>query len=136
MLEFNNIILDLQIIKQIKENDKLGLIKIPGSQKLFVDNNNYLSPLSRWYYGYNRDDTIEYLENLINKIENISQFLNNGSHYNMSQLLSKNLEDCKIGIENLKKTYEFDSISFAKLNMISDKIDIIKKNLKLIESVD
>ena len=106
MSDLDNIILDLQIIKQIKENDKLALIKELGTQTISVDNYSYLSPLSRWYYGYNRTNTIEYLEQLIFKIENISKFLNEGSHTNMSKILSKNLEDSMKGFENLKKHIE------------------------------
>lgn len=129
MSELDNIILDLQIIKQIKENDKLALIKELGTQTISVDNYSYLSPLSRWYYGYNRTNTIEYLEQLIFKIENISKFLNEGSHTNMSKMLSKNLEDSMKGFENLKKTYENDSINYAKLNIIIEKLNNIKDNL-------
>lgn len=131
MTEIDKIILDLQIIKQIKENDKLALIKDLGSQTISVDNNGYLTPITRWYNGYNRSSTIEYLENLTIKIENISKFLNEGSHITQNKLLSKNLEDSKIGFENLKKTYENDSINFAKINIIIEKLENIKQNLKL-----
>jgi len=131
MTDLDKIILDLQIIKQIKENDKLALIKELGTQTISVDSYNYLSSISRWYNGYNRINTIEYLENLTIKIENISNLLNEGSHIIMNKLLSKNLEDSKIGFENLKKTYETDSINFAKLNIIIEKLENIKQNLKL-----
>ena len=36
-MEINYILLDLEILKQIKEDDKLGLIILPGEKKLFVD---------------------------------------------------------------------------------------------------
>ena len=131
MTELDKIILDLQIIKQIKENDKLALIKELGTQTISVDNYNYLSSIRRWFNGYNRINTIEYLENLTIKIENISNLLNKGSHITMNKLLSKNLEDSKNGFENLKKTYETDSINYAKLNIIIEKLENIKQNLKL-----
>ena len=131
MTDIDKIILDLKIIKQIKENDKLALIKQLGTQSISVDNYNYLSSISRWYNGYNRLNTIEYLENLNIKIENVSNLLNEGSHIIMNKLLSKNLEDSKIGFENLKKTYETDSINYAKLNIIIEKLENIKQNLKL-----
>ena len=131
MTDIDKIILDLQIIKQIKENDKLALIKQLGTQSISVDNCNHLSSISRWYNGYNRLNTIEYLENLTIKIENVSNLLNQGSHIIMNKLLSKNLEDSKIGFENLKKTYETDSINYAKLNIIIEKLENIKQNLKL-----
>jgi len=131
MTEIDKIILDLQIIKQIRENDKLALIKDLGSQTISVDNYNYLSGISRWYNGYNRTTSIKYLEELTIKIENISKLLNEGSHTEINKLLSKNLEDSKIGFENLKKTYETDSINHAKLNIIIEKLENIKNTLKL-----
>lgn len=131
MTDLDKIILDLQIIKQIKDNDKLALIKELGTQTICVDNYNYLSSIRRWYNGYNRINTIEYLENLTIKIENVSKLLNEGSHITMTNVLSKNLEDSKIGFENLKKTYETDSINYAKINIIMEKLCNIKENLKL-----
>lgn len=130
-MDINYILLDLEIIKQIKENDKLGLIVLPGTKKLFVDTSTTLSGLRRWYSGNNREDTINYIEDLFGKIERTSNLLVNGKHKNLSSTLQKSLTESKRGLENLKKTYETDSITVAKLVLIINKLNIIIKLLNL-----
>tara|TARA_B100001175_G_scaffold221406_1_gene188458 strand:+ start:2268 stop:2780 length:513 start_codon:yes stop_codon:yes gene_type:complete len=130
-MDINYILLDLEIIKQIKENDKLGLIVLPGTKKLFVDTSTTLSGLRRWYNGNNREDTINYIEDLFIKVEKISNLLINGKHKNLSKTLKKSLTESIKGLENLKKTYETDSITVAKLILIINKLNIIIKLLNL-----
>lgn len=133
MAEISNIILDLEIIKQTKENDKLGLMIMDGSKKLFVDSYSTLSSLKRWYNGYNREDSIEYLQELILKIENINKFLVEGNHSNSGLLLKKTMESALIGLTNLKNTYADDSITTAKLTIIINKLNVEINNLKKFE---
>lgn len=132
-MELNNILIDLEIIKQIKENDKLGVIITPGTKKLFVDINSKISPLLRWYYGYNRENTIEYLEQLIIKIDNISNFLIEGKHYNTSHTLADTISSGKNGLELLKTTYQDDSVTVAKLIILINKLESIILSLKKVE---
>tara|TARA_Y100001970_G_scaffold293717_1_gene442596 strand:- start:1516 stop:2013 length:498 start_codon:yes stop_codon:yes gene_type:complete len=128
-MDINYKLLDLEIIKQVKENDKLGLIVLPGTKKLFVDSSSTLSGLRRWYNGNNREDTINYIEDLFVKIEKISNLLINGKHKNLSNTLKKSLIESIKGLENLKKTYETDSITVAKLILIINKLNVIIKLL-------
>lgn len=134
MTEISNIILDLEIIKQIKEKDKLGLIVMDGSKKLFVDSYSTLSSLSRWYYGYNRENSIEYLQELVLKIENINKFLVEGNHSNSALLLKKTIESALSGLTNLKDTYIDDSITTAKLTIIINKLNNEIESLKKFET--
>ena len=64
-----NEFIKIEIIKQLKEDDKLGLIILPGEKKLFVDSSSRLSSITRWYNGHNREASITYLEELTEKIE-------------------------------------------------------------------
>ena len=48
-MDINPILLDLEIIKQINENEKIAINILPGSVKLFVDNNQYFTGIKRWY---------------------------------------------------------------------------------------
>jgi len=123
MTEISNIILDLEIIKQIKEKDKLGLIVMDGSKKLFVDSYSSLSSLSRWYNGYNRENTTEYLEELVLKIKNINTFLLEGKHLNTGKLLQTSIESALPGLNYLKNTYNSDSLISAKLTIIINKLN-------------
>ena len=134
MTEISNIILDLEIIKQIKEKDKLGLIVMDGSKKLFVDSYSSLSSLSRWYNGYNRENSIEYLQELVLKIENINKFLVEGNHSNSALLLKRTIESALAGLNNLKDTYIDDSITTAKLTIIINKLNTEIESLKKFET--
>lgn len=134
-MELNYILLDLEIVKQIKEDDKLGLIILPGEKKLFVDSSSRLSSITRWYYGHNREDTITYLEELTQKIEKFSDFVKNGNHNNLGNVLKKAISEGLVGIENLKKTYNSDSITVAKLVLIVNKLLDVTLKLKNMETL-
>ena len=108
MTEVSNIILDLEILKQVSENDKIGIILKDGSKTLCVDSAWTLSMVSRWYNGYNREACVEYLETLIQKIETIDKFLVDGNHINTATLLNTTIKAAIPGIENLKNTYNND----------------------------
>lgn len=138
-MEISYILLDLEIIKQVKQDDKLGLIILPGKKKIFVDSSSKLSSITRWYCGYNREDTISYLEELTEKIEKFSNFLKVGNHINYKHVLKKGIHEALIGIENLKKTYNSDSITIAKLVLIINKLtDVTLKldNMEFIPNVN
>ena len=128
-------LLDLEIVKQIKEDDKLGLIILPGKKKLFVDSSSTLSSITRWYNGHNRQDTITYLEELTEKIEKFCDFVKNGNHNNLGNVLKKAINEALVGIENLKKTYNSDSITVAKLVLIVNKLTNITLKLENMQSL-
>ncbi len=134
-MELNYMLLDLEIVKQIKEDDKLGLIILPGKKKLFVDSSSTLSSITRWYNGHNRQDTITYLEELTEKIEKFCDFVKNGNHNNLGNVLKKAINEALVGIENLKKTYSSDSITVAKLVLIVNKLVDVKLKLENMESL-
>lgn len=138
MTEVSNIILDLEILKQVSENDKIAIILKDGSKTLCVDSVSTLSMITRWYNGYNRESCVEYLETLVQKIETIDKFLIDGNHINTATLLNGTIKAAIPGIENLKNTYKNDSIIIAKLTIIINKLNqesilldsIIKKENK------
>tara|TARA_B100000768_G_scaffold133581_1_gene124365 strand:- start:213 stop:611 length:399 start_codon:yes stop_codon:yes gene_type:complete len=123
MTEISNIILDLEIVKLIKENDKLGLIITDSSKKLFVDRYYTISSITRWFNGYNRENTIQYLEDLVLKIKNINKFLLEGKHLNTGKLLQTSIESALPGLNYLKNTYNSDSLISAKLTIIINKLN-------------
>ncbi len=132
-MDINSILLDLEIIKQIKESEKLAIHIVPGTSKLFVDNNVYLSGLKRWYNGYNREDSIKYLEDLVLNIDNISDLIISGSHSELSITLINSINNAIPGLDKLKNTYISDSISVAKIVLIINKLNKTVENLKAID---
>ena len=128
-MELQTILIDLEIIKQLKENDKLGLIIGEGFKKLFVQSQRFYSGISRWYYRYNRENTIDYLENLQVKIENATKFIIDGKHTQENNILKQTLSESITGFTTLKSTYNDDSITVARLTLIINKLNNNLKDL-------
>ena len=132
-MDINNILLNLEIIKQIKEGDKLAIHILPGSTKLFVDNSTILSGPKRWYYGYNREDNIKFIEELVTTIEKTSEIIINGNHNELADNLKNAIRNSLTGLNNLKTTYINDSITIAKLTLIINRLNKVIVNLENIE---
>jgi hypothetical protein len=129
-MDINNILLDLEVIKQLEDNDKLGVLTLPGSTKLCVDAFGYTSSFTRWYNNFNRESSIVYLEQLTNNIEKISDFIISGQHNEEGEILREAIGGALIGLEKLKHTYTNDSIIAARITLIINKLKNLSKNLK------
>ena len=124
-MDIDNILLDLEIIKQLSPDDKLAVSQEKGETKLYVHHSSHILPIKRWYYGYNRDATILYLEKLIDNIEKSSNVIINGQHIDFGNLLKNSINSSLIGFNNLKNTYENDSIVNSKIILIENKLKSI-----------
>ena len=122
-MDIKTLLLDLEIIKQIQENDKLAVCVVPGNTRLFVHSSNILSGITRWYNGYNRESCIEYLETLVNNIKNATTTIIGGHHTEIADTLKHALKDSISGYINLKTTYKNDSIIVAKLTLIVNSLN-------------
>ena len=132
-MDINNILLNLEIIRQIKEGDKLAIDILPGATKLFVHSSTLLSSLKRWYNGYNREDNIKFIEDLIVIIEKTSLIIIDGNHSEIANNLKNAIKNSIIGLNNLKITYINDSITIAKLRLIINRLNKVMTNLENIE---
>ena len=129
-MDINHILLDLEVIKQLVDNDKLGVLTLPGSTKLCVDTFGYTSSITRWYNNYNRETSIVYVEQLTNNIEKTVDFIISGQHNEEGEILREALDSALIGLEKLKITYIKDSIIVARITLIINKLKNLSKNLK------
>ena len=121
-MDIDNILLDLEVLKQINPNDKLAVNLLPGNKSISVDTSSILSKVTRKYYGYNRDSSIKYLEELIDKIEKYTKFILSSSHDDIRNNLKNAIDSATLGITNLQKTYIDDSIIVARLTLILNKL--------------
>jgi len=121
--------LHLEVLSKIKEGDKISIKLIPGEKKMFVDQSSLSSSLTRWYNGYNREESVKFIEDLVSSIDNNSLYIINGNHIEEGEILINSIKKGLIGLENLKKTYVDDSIISSKINLIIDKLNSIIKNL-------
>jgi hypothetical protein len=128
-MNIDSILLDLEVIRQLNENDKLAVISLIGSTRLAVDTSKYTSALTRYYYNYNRETTITYLENLTGTIEKTAEFLINGDHSEECETIYVALGNALKGLENLKITYINDSIIVAKLTLLINKFKAVAKKV-------
>ena len=137
-MDIANILLDLEIIKQIKENDKLGIIIVPGSKNLYVDTYSKISSLKRWYNGNNRENTIKYIEDLVERIDKITNILKNGNYSNLCNTLKKAIDNSIGGLNNLKMTYNDDSLVYAQLVLVINKLSSIANILEnmIVNTID
>jgi len=129
-MDINHILLDLEVIKQLLDNDKLGVLTLPGSTKLCVDTFGYTSSITRWYNNYNRETSILYVEQLTNNIEKTTDFIISGQHNEEGETLREAIDSALIGLEKLRITYIKDSIIAARIILIINKLKNLSKNLK------
>jgi len=129
-MNFESILLDLEVIKQINENDKLAVSMLPGTTKLYVHQHNILMPIIRKYYGYNRDNTIDYLDKLFNSINQTCNELIEGNSKSRINSLEDSITNALPGLEKLKNTYTNDSVISGKITLYINKL---KNNLIILK---
>lgn len=125
------ILSNLTVLSKIQKYDKLVIIKHEDKQNEKIDfeikiDNTYLKSISRWYYGQTRQLTIDY----INKLVDIAILSHNQCNNNitMNKYITL-LESAKIGLANLKFTYNYDQTINSNLDIIIEKIDMFKINV-------
>ena len=77
---------------------------------MFVDHYNYTKSFSRWYNGYNREDSIKYIEELSQNIETNASYIINGNHIDDNEILVTSIKKALKGLDSLKQTYLSDSV--------------------------
>ena len=137
-MDIDTILLDLEVLKQVNQNDKLAVNLLPGNTSLSVDAKSVFSIIKRRYNGYNRESSIKYLEELVDKIEKYTKFIVNSSHDDIRNNLKNAIMSANNGLKNLQETYNDDSIIVAKLTLIINKLKdciIILNNDPLLNNV-
>lgn len=128
-MDIDYILLDLEIIRQLDENDKLGVTILPGQKRLSVDKYNIISMFTRKYYGYNRESCIDYLNTLVENIEKSSKIITTGHHDHLAETLKNAITNAINGLQHLQNTYSYDSIIAAKLVLIINKLTLTTVSL-------
>jgi uncharacterized protein (UPF0305 family) len=126
---------NLNILSQIEENDKLGLININNDVKLIVDKSSYVSSITRYYNGYNRITVLEYLKNFTNRLEKYIDLLVKGNLTEYSEKIRQAIESSINGLNKLKNTYINDSNIVSEISLIIVKFNDFINKLKEIETI-
>ena len=130
-MDISPLLLDLEVIKQVGENDKLAVCILPGNTRLSVDSHHWvISGAYRKYYGYNRETCITYLETLFDNIDRTANLIINGQHHELGNMLCDAIKNSIPGLNNLKNTYSKDSVINAKIVLCINKIKTINNTLE------
>jgi len=127
----DNILLNLKIISQIKEYEKLNTY----NDDLSIDQ-TYFQYFTRKYYNNNRLNTINTIEEIVDEALNItdntlnldicSKTKSNVLDEEPSQLLHRfvlEMTNATRGLDNLKKTYKDDVSILSKLDLLIEKLN-------------
>ena len=121
----DNTFLNLKMISEIRENDKLYI----DHNLLKIDHPYLLQGIIRWYQNYSRQETMEYLDNIVKNINNIYDLIvqkkennHNKEYDNILQNLLVEINGASKGLANLKLTYREDVYIKSKLDIIIEKL--------------
>jgi len=130
----NNFIIlsNLTLLSKVQKYDKLIIKKKTDKNDINFEiqiDTSYLPSIKRFFYGNDRDKTIEYLNKLVNYgIEKYNEEKKKDNKIAMNKLASL-LESSKLGLSNLKITYNNDQSITSKLDIIIDTIDVFRINI-------
>ena len=134
-MDIDGVLVDLNVISQLRDHDKLGVNNLPGKQELVIFSGKaWLQGTYRWYYGSNRGDVIEYLHTLVKRVERYSELFSEPVT-EKTRVLRENLKKYTIssleGITHLQTTYALDNHMFAQLVLICEKLSECSKQIQI-----
>ena len=117
-LDIESLILNLKLISKIKQNEKLII-----DNKIIKVDVRLLQNVRRWLTSDNRNESIEYIEYIINETLKYvkSNQINNKTTYSKDKIIEE-LSNTSNGLDNLKSTYKLDNIITAKIDILKEKI--------------
>jgi hypothetical protein len=126
------ILSNLTLLSKVQKNEKLIIKKKNNKNyinfELQIDN-SYLPSIKRFIYGNDREITVEYLNKLINYgIKKYNEEKKKDNKIAMNKIASL-LESSKLGLSNLKITYNTDQSISSKIDIIIDTIDVFRINI-------
>jgi hypothetical protein len=129
----------LKIIGMVPKSGKLCVRK----GQLSLDVPNKAQGMRRWANGDSRDVTLMHARNSIASAVKISKTIMAGMHNPAAELshwtlarLATEMEQCEVGLQNLKTTYSSDSMMVANLDVIADRLRAHKDEvMRFIEGV-
>ena len=140
------ILSNLTLLSKVQKYDKLIIKKKTNDSDINFEiqiDNSYIPSIKRFFYGDNRDKTIEYLNKLINcAIEKYNEEKKKDNKIDNKIIMNKIvmnkivmnkiaslLESSKLGLSNLKITYNMDQSITSKIDIIIDTIDVFRINI-------
>ena len=123
-LNIETVVLNLKLISKIKQNEKLII-----DNKIIKVDVRFLQNVRRWLTSDGRDESIDYVEFIIN--ETIAYINSLSDDHNLVYSKSKLIEELSNiinGLDNLKSTYKIDNIITSRIDILKEKINNICNN--------
>ena len=119
--EVNRILSNLILISKIPIRSKLA---IRNNQIIIHCSTSWSDWIARNYNGDNRQNTLSYLENLGNDVEQILK--TNKDDSMLCKRITTLLDECRSGLNNLNNEYYADVNFNSKLQTIIDNYELMK----------
>ena len=136
-LTLDDIFVNLRVLSKLEIGNKL----VKNNKYINIDT-SYLQFLYRWYNGINRNNTIEFINPILEKAFDISEQLIELKSEESAQLLYRlntELKNSVNGLLNLKQTYNFDKLIQSEIDVMIDniriKLDISSKNFNFVNLI-
>lgn len=134
-MDIDGVLVDLSVVSQLKDHDKLGVNNLPGKQELVIFSGKaWLQSTYRWYYGSNRGDVVKYLQAMVKRVERHAELFSEPVtektrvlRENLKKYTTSSLE----GINYLQKTYAADNHMVAQLGLINEKLSECSKQIQV-----
>ena len=130
----DNTIASLKIIGMVPKSGKLCVRK----GQLSLDIPDKAQSVRRWVNGDSRDLTLMHARNSINSAIKICKHLQENTSAELARWtllrMVAEMEQCEVGLQNLKTTYTNDSMMVANIDVLSDRLHAHKDEaIKFIE---
>lgn len=134
-MDIDRVLIDLSVVSQLKDHDKLGVKNLPGKQELVIFSGKaWLQGPYRWYNGSSRSDVVEYLHALVGRVERHSELFSEPVT-EKTRVLRTNLKTHTTasleGLLHLQTTYATDKNVVAQLSLISEKLAECSKQIRV-----
>ena len=139
-MAMDRVLVDLGVISQLQESDKLGVLNLPGKQHLVIHSGRmWFQGVYRWYDRANRGDVLEYLNDLVSRIEKHCEVFSEPvtaktKVYRAS--LKRSILSALAGLAHLRNTYAIDSHVVARLALVTAKLAECSKQIMTAEEED
>lgn len=111
--------LNLKVLSQLRPYERLSTI----DNRIIVDRPSFFQGIRRWFRGEHRRLNMEVIDRLITRS---ILYMVSSPNMKLQNILSAELHGAMCGLVNLQKTYENDSLSVARIELL---IDEIKQNI-------
>ena len=123
-LNIETVVLNLKLISKIKQSEKLII-----DNKIIKVDVRVLQNIRRWFTSDGRDESIDYVEFIINEtIAYINSLSDDHNLVYSKKKLIEELSNIINGLDNLKSTYKIDNIITSRIDILKEKINNICNN--------